>query len=63
MTAELTAVTEETPAGTSTRCRNCGSYVTGAFARVFGDNEDHVYACLECSTMRSLRTGSGVVHE
>ncbi len=63
MTAELTAVTQGTPTETSTRCRNCGSYVTSAFARVFGDNEDHVYACLECSTMRSLRTGSGVVHE
>ncbi|WP_336003458.1 DUF7563 family protein [Halorientalis halophila] len=63
MTAELTTVVEERPDDTSTRCRNCGSYVTSAFARVFGDNEDHVYACLECSTMRSLRTGSGVVHE
>ncbi|SEO78234.1 hypothetical protein SAMN05216388_101939 [Halorientalis persicus] len=63
MTAELTTVTDDTTNETSTRCRNCGSYVTSAFARVFGDNEDHVYACLECSTMRSLRTGSGVVHE
>jgi DNA-directed RNA polymerase subunit RPC12/RpoP len=63
MTAELTTVADQTADETSTRCRNCGSYVTSAFARVFGDNKDHVYACLECSTMRSLRTGSGVIHE
>jgi RNase P subunit RPR2 len=43
-----------------TRCRNCGAYVTSTFARVFGDNHDIVYACLECSTMRALRDGSGV---
>jgi ferredoxin-like protein FixX len=44
----------------STYCRNCGSYVTTCFARVFGNNEDEVYACLECSTMRALREGSGI---
>lgn len=63
MTAELAEVIGERPDETNTKCRNCGSYVTGAFARVFGDNNDRVYACLECSTMRALRTGSGVVHE
>jgi ribosomal protein S27AE len=41
-------------------CLNCGAYVTPTFARVFGDNHDDVYACLECSTMRALRSGSGV---
>jgi len=63
MPAELGTVVEDSPDETSTRCQNCGSYVTSAFARVFGDNQDHVHACLECSTMRALRTGSGVVHE
>lgn len=63
MTAELAEAIDDSSEETSTRCRNCGSYVTSAFARVFGDNQDHVYACLECSTMRALRTGSGVVHE
>jgi len=63
MNAEMEEVIDDSPDQMSTRCRNCGSYVTSAFARVFGDNEDHVYACLECSTMRSLRTGSGVVRE
>jgi DNA-directed RNA polymerase subunit RPC12/RpoP len=63
MTAELEEVIDERPSDASTRCKNCGSYVTSAFTRVFGDNKDHVYACLECSTMRALRTGSGVVHE
>lgn len=45
---------------TQTVCHNCGSYVTKQFARVFGDNGDQVYGCLECSTMRELRDGSGV---
>lgn len=63
MPAELDHVIDESSNETSTCCQNCGSYVTSAFARVFGDNQDHVHACLECSTMRALRTGSGVVHE
>jgi DNA-directed RNA polymerase subunit RPC12/RpoP len=63
MPAELQPVAETRSDDATTRCRNCGSYVTSAFARVFGDNDNQVYACLECSTMRALRTGSGVVHE
>lgn len=63
MSAELEEVIGERPDETNTECRNCGSYVTSAFARVFGDNNDRVHACLECSTMRALRTGSGVVRE
>lgn len=61
MPAELQ--TDRRHGSTNTSCRNCGSYVTESFARVFGDNDDHVYACLECSTMRALRTGSGVLHD
>lgn len=63
MSVEFGEAIEDSPDETTTRCQNCGSYVTSAFARVFGNNQDHVYACLECSTMRALRTGSGVVHE
>ncbi|WP_247010599.1 DUF7563 family protein [Halorientalis litorea] len=63
MTAELGAVIDERQGSTNTTCRNCGSYVTESFTRVFGDNDDNVYACLECSTMRALRTGSGVLHD
>lgn len=63
MTAQLKGAIDGHKTDASTHCQNCGSYVTDAFARVFGDNKDDVYACLECSTMRALRTGSGVVHD
>lgn len=36
--------------GNSPRCRNCGSYVSETFARVFGDNDDRIHRCLHCST-------------
>ncbi len=41
------------------RCRNCHSYVSQQFARVFGNNEDEVHACIECSTLHALREGEG----
>ncbi len=41
-------------ADTQRRCQNCGKQVTQQFARVFGDNDDVVHACLECSTFRTL---------
>ena len=44
-------------AATNRRCQNCGEYVTDQFAKVFGNNEDRVYACLDCSTTRALREG------
>jgi hypothetical protein len=37
-------------AGTQTVCRNCGAHVTDDFARVFGDNQNRVYGCHECTT-------------
>jgi len=39
------------------RCHNCGSFVTQQFSRVFGDNADEVYGCLNCRTTRDLRDG------
>jgi DNA-directed RNA polymerase subunit RPC12/RpoP len=30
-------------------CEGCDGYVSAQFARVFGDNEDRVYACPACS--------------
>lgn len=36
----------------SPQCRNCGSYVSESFARVFGDNDDRIHHCLHCSTAR-----------
>lgn len=32
-----------------TECRNCGTRVTGDFARVFGDNQDRVFHCHNCT--------------
>jgi len=43
-------------------CDNCGGFVTRDFARVFGDNEGTVQACLECSDRTAIRD-SGVVTE
>ena len=31
-------------------CQNCGTSVSSKFGRVFGDNDDKVYACPECSS-------------
>ncbi|WP_135536978.1 DUF7563 family protein [Halostella pelagica] len=42
---------------TNRQCRNCGAYVSNQFARVFGNNQNRVYACLDCSTTRDLREG------
>jgi len=41
------------------RCRNCGTFVSQQFARVFGDNEDAVHRCIECSNRSTLRNGEG----
>ena len=35
-------------------CANCDQYVTPTFARVFGDNDDVVYACPSCASMRAI---------
>jgi len=42
-----------------TRCQNCGAKVSGLFARVYGDNEDRVFACLECHSGNDLVSGAG----
>lgn len=42
------------------RCRGCGSFVTGRFRRVFGDNDNRVYGCHECSSMSELIDGGAV---
>lgn len=32
-------------------CNECGRYVTESFARVFGDNNDEVWGCIQCGTI------------
>lgn len=46
---------------TSTRyaCENCGTVVSADFARVFGDNDDTLYRCPDCSSLRDLMSGDG----
>lgn len=43
--------------GRENRCHRCNSFISRQFARVFGDNEDRAHACIECSTLHSLREG------
>ena len=35
----------------------CGAFVSDAFARVFGDNDDAVHSCLECGTGTAVKNG------
>ncbi len=39
-------------------CNNCGAFVTRDFARVFGDNQENVNGCVECTTGRDLKSGA-----
>jgi hypothetical protein len=41
------------------RCRNCENHVTEQFARVFGDNEDEVHNCIDCTSNAELYDGAG----
>jgi hypothetical protein len=38
-------------------CQHCGAHVTGDFTRVFGNNDDEVYGCLECHLVQELVNG------
>ena len=53
-----TPVEEDEPAETD--CQGCGSSPTEQFRRVFGDNDDVVHGCPECSTYRELHDGGAV---
>lgn len=53
------ATNDRSPSQASTQCQNCNNYVTPQFARVFGDNDNSVHACIECSTLHALRDGDG----
>lgn len=41
-----------------TRCQNCRSFVSVTFARVFGDNENHVHGCPACTNAQTIRNGA-----
>ena len=40
-------------------CQQCHSPVSRQFRRVFGDNENRVWACLECTTATRVKRGAG----
>lgn len=40
-------------------CQSCGGHVTEQFRRVFGNDDDVIYSCLDCATMRELHAGLG----
>lgn len=40
-----------------TVCNECGNFVTADFARVFGDNADEVFGCLNCMTASEIYEG------
>lgn len=39
------------------RCQSCGSFVTKDFAKVFGNNHNEVFGCLECMTATEVKKG------
>ncbi|WP_456071295.1 DUF7563 family protein [Haladaptatus caseinilyticus] len=41
-----------------TRCRNCGSFVTPQFTRVFGNNQNQIFGCFECMTATDVKQGN-----
>lgn len=42
-------------------CHTCGADVTPSFARVFGNNENEVFGCMQCRSMAELQQGYGSV--
>ena len=45
------------------RCQSCGSFVTRDFARVFGNNHNEVFGCLECMTATEVKKGGARADE
>jgi len=45
--------------GTMHECKQCGSFVTTDFVRVFGNNRNQVYGCPDCMTYADLIEGEG----
>jgi len=41
------------------KCQNCGRHLTSAYAETFGDRNDIVHYCGECTTERELFKGVG----
>lgn len=50
---------EDPDTGAREACQGCGESVTARFARVFGDNNDEIFACPACSTYREITGNTG----
>lgn len=50
---------ERTGSPQNNQCEKCDSYISFQFARVFGDNDNNVYGCLNCEKLHVLREGEG----
>jgi protein-arginine kinase activator protein McsA len=59
MARRITSEVDDEPLAALARCQGCGALVTTRFARVFGNNEDELYACHQCATLRELSRGEG----
>lgn len=44
--------------GASVKCRTCENTVSQRYAKVFGDNDDQIDYCPECSTYREMKDGA-----
>lgn len=43
-----------------TTCEQCGAVISGAFARVFGNNDHKAYACPHCASAGAITSGAAV---
>ena len=41
-------------------CQNCGAHVDAQYARVFGNDDNEVHACRNCSTQGAIANGAAV---
>ncbi|GGM50210.1 hypothetical protein [Haloarcula argentinensis] len=41
-------------------CQNCGARVDAQYARVFGNDDNEVHACRNCSTQGAIANGAAV---
>lgn len=42
-------------------CTNCGSAVSKEFTKVFGDNDDVVHICLNCTNYGDISSGKSAI--
>lgn len=45
---------------TLTTCEQCDAVISGAFARVFGNNDHKAYACPHCASAGAITSGAAV---